>query len=503
MATTTSYAPTPPSTTPYPVHVEAVDEPTVSRWLWLVKWFLAIPHYVVLAFLWAAFVVLSVVALFAILVTGRYPRAIFDFNVGVLRWWWRVTYYSYGALATDQYPPFTLAEDPSYPAHLEIDYPDHLSRGLALVKWWLLAIPHYLVVGILVGSGATIAWQTDGDARWVLGGGLVGLLALVAAVMLAVTGAYPRPLYDLLLGLNRWVLRVTAYAGLMTDQYPPFRLDQGPHEPGAHLLLRSSGSPAAPASMTSTTAPYPAPTTAPPSASTFRPSTSGSEGRRGWGAGSVLTVVIACLAALMSLGSLSAGATVLIADAVARDADGYVMTDTGRVDSDGHAVLFDNLQIDTAGGQWIPRQILGDIKITITPADPGSPIFFGIGADRDVDAYLSGSQHSVERGPGQTPREVAGTATPALPAATGFWDASATGTGDQELIWVPRDGDWSAVVMNADGSTGVAADVAIGGTFPWMVGLGITLLVGGLLLAAASAVMVTLAMRHVGAPVRT
>lgn len=217
----------------YPVHVDARLDTKLSRGLWLVKWLLAVPHYVLLVFLWLAFVVTSVIAFFAILLTGRYPRRIFDFNVGVLRWNWRVAYYAYGALATDRYPPFSLKDDPDYPAHLEVEYPKQLSRGLVLVKWWLLALPHYLIVGVFVSGGIYLARAADDNVgRGPQSGGLIGLLVLVAAVTLLFTGTYPRQLYDLILGLNRWVLRIAAYAGLMTDQYPPFRLDQGGDDPG-------------------------------------------------------------------------------------------------------------------------------------------------------------------------------------------------------------------------------------------------------------------------------
>jgi hypothetical protein len=218
----------------YPVRVDGTLDRHLSRWLWLVKWFLAIPHYLVLAFLWMAFAVLSVVAFFAILFTGRYPRAIFDFNVGVLRWTWRVQYYAYAALGTDRYPPFSLRDDPGYPARLQVEYPQRLSRGLVLVKWWLLAIPHYLIVGLFVGGTYAAGHVASG---------LVGVLVLIAAVIVAVTGSYPEPVFDFVLGMNRWVLRVAAYAALMTDRYPPFQLDMGGTDPGSPLSLGATPEP--------------------------------------------------------------------------------------------------------------------------------------------------------------------------------------------------------------------------------------------------------------------
>ena len=218
------------NTSPYPLQLKGEFSPRLSRGLWLVKWLLAIPHFIVLFFLFVAFAVVSVVAFFAILFTGCYPRGLFDFNVGVLRWSWRVGFYSYSALGTDQYPPFTLKDIPDYPAHLEVEYPESLSRGLVLVKWWLLALPHYLVVAVFAGGGWA-AWSGVGNDWMLSSGGLVGLLVLFAGVVLLFTGRYPKSLYDFVLGMNRWVFRVAAYASLMTDAYPPFRLDMGGSEP--------------------------------------------------------------------------------------------------------------------------------------------------------------------------------------------------------------------------------------------------------------------------------
>ncbi len=211
-----------------PVTLTGYQDARLSRGLWLVKWLLAIPHWIVLALLWVVFVVLTVVAFVAILVTGRYPRPLFDLNVGILRWAWRVQFYATSALGTDRYPPFTL-EHADYPADLEIAYPERLSRGLVLVKSWLLALPHLVIVAIIAGTWRWDIGDTGGAELTV--GGLIGALALAAGLLLLFTGRYPAPLFDLLVGLNRWVLRVVAYVALMTDTYPPFRLDQGPEEP--------------------------------------------------------------------------------------------------------------------------------------------------------------------------------------------------------------------------------------------------------------------------------
>ncbi|HTJ26093.1 MAG TPA: DUF4389 domain-containing protein [Candidatus Limnocylindria bacterium] len=209
----------------YPATLSArLDEP-LSRWLWLVKWALAIPHAVILVFLWVAFGVLTVAAFVAILFTGRYPEPLFATNVGIMRWSWRVGFYAYSALGTDRYPPFTLGEA-AYPAQLSVVYPGELSRGLALVKWWLLAIPHYLIIAIFSGT------SPSADSRGVqTRGGLLPLLVFFAGVALLFTGRYPRGIFDLIIGLHRWIYRVVTYVALMHDAYPPFRVDLGGEEP--------------------------------------------------------------------------------------------------------------------------------------------------------------------------------------------------------------------------------------------------------------------------------
>jgi hypothetical protein len=408
----------------------------------------------------------------------------------VLRWSWRVGYYTYGALGTDQYPPFTLEEVPDYPAHLDISYPEHLSRGLVLVKWWLLALPQYLVVGVFAGGGLWAAGEASDKGFWGWnGGGLIGLLVLVAGVVLLVSGNYPRGLFDLILGLNRWVLRVAAYAGLMTDRYPPFRLDMGGDEPGGSLVMDrppqqsggSSGVTGAPGAP-----PPPAP-----------PGPSGPSGTGRWAAGRVVTLVIGVVVALAAGTLLAAGATVGLVGHSVRDGQGFYMSPTESFTSEGRAIVSETIRLPRTGGGWSAASILGDLKLRVQSNGAG-PVFVGVARAADATRYLNGVPHSVVTNPGSTSPNydrLPGTRAPVPPSTAGFWVAQTQGSGRQELTWPASSGSWRLVVMNADASAPIAADASIGTTFPAMGRFVTVALVTGALLLVLGIVLTVIAIR--------
>ena len=431
----------------YPVRVEGHLDPGLSRWLWLVKWLLVIPHYVVLCFLWLAFAVLSVVAFFAILFTGRYPRGIFDFNVGVLRWSWRVAFYAFAANGTDRYPPFSLGET-EYPATLEVEFPARLSRGLVLVKSWLLAIPHYLVLALFLGGGAWAVEQSEGA---VFSAGLISILTCIAVVVLLFTGRYPRGIFDLVLGMNRWVLRVAGYVGLMTDSYPPFRLDMGEDEPGTM------------------TVPPPAPAVP----------------RGGRHAG---YVVAGSLVALVAAVLLAAGGTGLAYDQTQRDPQGFVMTDREFFSTGSYALVSEKVSTELDGPDWISTGLLDEIKIR---SDSARPVFVGNGPEAAVERYLAGVPRDELRDLGDTTQTpLGGMATPAPPEEQSFWVTSASGPGEQSVQWHIRDGSWRAVVMAAGGERGVDTELSIGATVPDLGWISAGLLGAGALLLLAGGALI-------------
>jgi hypothetical protein len=183
----------------YPVIGDIDHQDSYVRFLPLVKWLLAIPHYLVLVVLWLVAIVAFVVAFFAVLITGRFPRAIFDYLVGVMRWGWRVN--AYVLLMTDRYPPFRLSEAPDDPARLDIEYPESVARWRPLVQW-LLVLPVAVVSSLL--------------AR------LVAVLAFFALFTIIFTKRIPAGMFDMMLIPRRWELRAMAYAGFMVTRYPPF-----------------------------------------------------------------------------------------------------------------------------------------------------------------------------------------------------------------------------------------------------------------------------------------
>ncbi|MEX0667465.1 MAG: DUF4389 domain-containing protein [Acidimicrobiia bacterium] len=146
---------------------------------------------------------LFVATMLMILFRERYPRWWFDFARELGRFSARVG--AYMTLLTDRYP--STVDEQS--VHLDLDYPDveqYLNRWLPLVKW-LLAIPHFILL-VVLGIGAIVA-------------------VVVAWFAILFTGRYPRPLFDYVVGVTRWTLRVQAYAFLLiTDRYPPFSLDR-------------------------------------------------------------------------------------------------------------------------------------------------------------------------------------------------------------------------------------------------------------------------------------
>ena len=472
----------------YPVHVDGMLDPHLSRWMWLVKWALAIPHYILLFFLWIAFVAVSIVAFFAILITGRFPRPIFDFNVGVLRWTWRVSFYTYGALGTDRYPPFTLDAAPDYPATLEIAYPERLSRGLVLVKWWLLAIPQYILLGIFLGGAGSAAGRAEhwDGSHWWYAGGLIWALVFFAAIALLFMARYPRGLFDFVLGLDRWVARVVAYAGLMTDAYPPFRLDQGGDDPAGAAAV-AAGAPTTPEAIAASGEPPPAaePGAAQPVAAP-RP--------RG-GAGRVVLIVVGVIAALVSLGLLAGGAALVVVDQTQRDEDGFLMSPSEDFSTATYAIVSDRADVDFGGSERAARAILGDVRIR---SESDRDVFVGIARDTDVDDYLNDVERSVVTDIGKDPEysHRAGAAPASPPGDQDFWVASTSGSGERTLEWEPKEGSWRAVVMNSDGSRGVASKLSIGAELDAALWTGIVLLIIGVLLAALAALAITAGARR-------
>jgi uncharacterized protein DUF4389 len=191
--------PSGPPSPDYSARLEIAYPAELNRWLPLVKWLLVIPHLFVLFFVGIGAFFVGIWAFFAVLFTGRYPRAAFDYLVGTLRWVYRVLAYMH--LMVDPYPPFSMADDPDYPVRLHVDYPERIANWRPLVQW-LLVYP-YLIVGSI------LYWLT-------------AILAFISFFTILFTKKIPRGIFELMMPGLRWHTRGSAYAYFMSDRYPPW-----------------------------------------------------------------------------------------------------------------------------------------------------------------------------------------------------------------------------------------------------------------------------------------
>jgi hypothetical protein len=190
----------------YPTQLEFHNGYRIARWRPLAQWLLAIPQLAIASALNSLRNVLTLISFFTVLFTGRIPRPIFDAIAMVYRYEWRAV--SYALFLHDDYPPFDFtvgADDDRVEPHttLSIAYPEKLNRWKPLYKW-LIAIPHYLVI-VVLAVACVVAF-------------FVGFFAVL------ITGEYPHAFRDFIVNAYRYAIRVQAYVGLLTDEYPPFRL---------------------------------------------------------------------------------------------------------------------------------------------------------------------------------------------------------------------------------------------------------------------------------------
>ena len=268
-----------------------------------------------------------------------------------------------------------------------------------------------------------------------------------------------------MLGLNRWALRVAAYAALMTDRYQPFRLDMGDTEPGALTITARGDEAAAPARV---------------------------GGGAVSGAGAA-TIVAGSLAAVLALLLLLGGEGLLVFERTQRDASGFLMRGANTLSTDTYAVVSDQIRANGNGFDWGTG---GGSRIQITTSS-STPVFVGIGPARAVDRYLARAPHQSVPDLGTTDgTTVGGNAAPLAPQTQTFWVARTSGAGHQALRWNSRDGAWRAVVMNADGSSGVTADVSVGLRLPHLMEVALGVLAAGAVLLATGATLLWAGIRR-------
>jgi hypothetical protein len=276
--------------------------------------------------------------------------------------------------------------------------------------------------------------------------------------------------------MDRWVLRVAAYVALMTDRYPPFRLDTGGADPGG--------------------APVPPP---PP-----EPAGAGRGAPGGWTAGRIVSVVVGALLLFLSTGLLAGGAAVLYADRTQRDG-GYLQMPAMHVSTTGYAITTDGLRIEGSAADWMLDRVVGTARLEVRPPR-GEDVFVGVAPTSAVNRYLGDARYTrmgmlgggfTGVGPGMM-TGVVGRGPATAPRNADIWVAHSSGQGPRVLRWHPTAGDWTVVVMRPDGGPGVTADLRAAATVPAAPWIATGLLAAGVVLLGSGGLLVGVAATRAG-----
>ena len=224
-----------------------------------------------------------------------------------------------------------------------------------------------------------------------------------------------------------------------------------------------------------------------------------------------ITLIITGAVTALIATALVLGGSLALYGEIEKDDDGYLTTDAQRFSADTRALATENLDVDLGEGDWVVRpDDLGKVRLEAESRD-GKELFVGIASTSDVERYLGGVPHTavrdVEAGPFDSfdadYTRHAGHGRPASPEHADIWVASNHGTGPQKVDWEIEDGDWSIVVMNADGSLGVDADVSAGADIPFLNELGWTALGSGSFALVLGIGLIVLGVRRPNDPTGT
>jgi hypothetical protein len=218
----------------------------------------------------------------------------------------------------------------------------------------------------------------------------------------------------------------------------------------------------------------------------------------------IALVVTGTLASIFAAGLLAIGGLALWGDSQ-KDSDGYISTDTHRFEAGTRALATENLDVDLGDADWIAQSNdLGKVRVQVDSRGD-KQVFVGIARTSDVEDYLAGVSHSTLTDVNTSPFEAeyddhAGARRPVAPADSHIWAASEHGSGKQTLNWEIEDGDWSVVVMNADGSAGVDADISTGANVPFLDEIGWTAVGSGGFVLIVGVALLVMGMRRPSNP---